>query len=249
MTGNVQPIFSKEGDFQSGGVLISAANDFTGLGLNNVVVFTADNTNGGFIQRLRCKAIGTNVASVLRIFINNGSGRLASAISAVSGTPTGTPSASGGTLASGNYFAKIVALDQYGVPTAVSTETASVSVTGPTGSITWNWTAVTGAASYRVHVGSVTGGQITYFTTTTNSYVQTAPLGAVGTKDSIGPGGSNNYFYDDFSLPATTLSANSATTPVDIPMNFALPPGNRIIVGLGTAVAAGWAVTAIGGKY
>lgn len=249
MTGNVQPIFSKVGDFQFGNVMTAAANDFTGLGLNNVVLFTADETNGGFIQRLRCKAIGTNVASVIRLFINNGSGRLASAISAVSGTPTGTPSASGGTLASGNYFAKIVAYDQYGVPTAASTETASVSVTGPTGSITWNWTAVTGAVSYRIHVGSVTTGQITYFTASTNSYVQTAPLGATGTRDSLGPGSSNNCFYDDFSLPSTTLSANSGTTPVDIPLNFALPPGFRIIGGLGTAVAAGWQISAIAGKY
>jgi hypothetical protein len=32
-------------------------------------------------------------------------------------------------------------------------------------------------------------------------------------------------------------------------MNFALPAGFRIYVGLGTAVAAGWVVTAIAGDY
>jgi hypothetical protein len=35
-------------------------------------VFTADATNGGYIQRLRFNAIGTNVTTVIRIYINNG---------------------------------------------------------------------------------------------------------------------------------------------------------------------------------
>lgn len=50
-----------------------AANDFDGTSANNALVFTADATNGSFLQRLRLKAVGTNVATVLRIFINNGS--------------------------------------------------------------------------------------------------------------------------------------------------------------------------------
>lgn len=36
-------------------------------------VFTADATNGGFVRGIRLKAAGTNIASVLRVFINNGS--------------------------------------------------------------------------------------------------------------------------------------------------------------------------------
>ena len=54
-------------------VVTAAANDFTGAGANNALVFTADATNGGLISRIRFKAAGTNVASVARIFINNGS--------------------------------------------------------------------------------------------------------------------------------------------------------------------------------
>lgn len=59
----------------------------------------------------------------------------------------------------------------------------------------------------------------------------------------------NNSFYGEVSLPATTASTTSATVDIDYPMNFALPPGFRIYVGLGAAVAAGWTVTAIGGEY
>lgn len=245
-TPNTDPVYSRVGEFQSGGTFTAAANDYTGQNINNNVIFTADATNGGFIQRLRLKALGTNVASVLRVYVNNGQLRLASPISAVAGTPTGTPSASGGTLQSGNFFAKIVAIDQYGGQTAASTETASVAVTGPTGSITWNWTAVTGAASYKIYVGPVTGGQASYFTSTTNSYVQTSP---VGQRDSLNGSVLNNFLYTEVSLPATTAIATAATVDMDVPMNFALPPGYRLIAGLGTAVAAGWHVTVIGGAY
>jgi hypothetical protein len=246
MAANTAPIYSRLGDFQSGGTLTTASADYTGQNINNTVLFTSDATNGGFVTRIRCKALGTNTASVLRIWINNGQGRLASAIAAVAGTPTGTPSASGGTLQAGNFFAKIVAYDQYGAPTAASTETASVAVTGTTGSITWNWTAVTGAVNYRVYVGPVTNGQCTYFTATTNSYVQTA---TIGTRDSLNGSILNNLFWDEITLPATTISAVAATATIELPVNIALNPGYRIIVGLGTTVAAGWHVTAVGGDY
>lgn len=75
MAANIDPIFSKVGaiGFPGTNPLTAAANDFTGIGANNILVFTADATNGSFVQRLRITAAGTNVASVLRIFINNGS--------------------------------------------------------------------------------------------------------------------------------------------------------------------------------
>ena len=247
MAGNQAPIYSKIGDIQGGDILTTQAADYTGQGVNNASVFTADATNGGYVQRLRFKALGTNIATVARIYINNGSGRLASSVAAVSGTPTGTPSTTGGTLQAGTYFAKIVAIDQYGIPTATSTETASVSVTGTTGSISWAWTAVTGAVSYRVYVGPVTGGQVSYFASASTPFVQTT---AVGTRDNLSTGvNNNNYFYGEVSLPATTATNTAATIDVDYPMNLALPPGYRIVIGLGTTVAAGWQVQAIAGAY
>ena len=247
MATNSAPIYSGQGDIQGGDLILTAATtDYTGQNVNNVVVFTANATYGGYIQRLRFKAAGsTTSATVARIYVNNGSGRLAASIAAVTGTPTGTPSTSGGTLQAGTYFAKIIAFDQYGAFTAASTETASVSVTGTTGSIVWNWTAVTGAVSYRIFVGPVTGGQLTYFTATTNTYTQTA---AIGTRDNIGAA-NNNFFYGEISLPIVTASVSAATVDIDYPMNFALPPGYRIIVGLATTVTAGWQVQAIGGSY
>lgn len=144
MAANSLPIFSRIGDVSTNGttgmsqLITAAANDYTGAGANNVLVWTADSTNGGYISRLRLKAGGTNVASVLRVFINNGSANTSA---------------------------------------------------------------------------------------------------------------SNNAFYDELSLPATTAIATASTATLDLTMNFALNPGFRIYVGLGTAVSAGWVVTAIGGKY
>lgn len=81
MAGNTTPIYSRVGSIQWGiadgdggaaGPLKTAntAKDGTGTVLT---VFTADATNGGRVDRLSIRAAGTNVATVLRVFVNNGS--------------------------------------------------------------------------------------------------------------------------------------------------------------------------------
>jgi hypothetical protein len=81
MAGNTTPIYSKVGAIGGigGTTLTTAAADYTGVSTNNKSFFTADATNGGFVQRLRFKAIGTNVATVARIYINNGSANTSAA--------------------------------------------------------------------------------------------------------------------------------------------------------------------------
>jgi hypothetical protein len=80
MAANTAPIYSITGDNSVNdsttmpSTFTTAAADYTGAtATHNKLVYTADATNGGFIQRLRFKAIGTNTASVARVFINNGS--------------------------------------------------------------------------------------------------------------------------------------------------------------------------------
>lgn len=82
MPGNQYPIFSRQGEVSAnngvattarlGQTLTVAAGDYTGVNGNNQIVFTSDANNGSYIQRLRFKALGTNVASVARIYMNNG---------------------------------------------------------------------------------------------------------------------------------------------------------------------------------
>lgn len=101
-------------------------------------IFTANATNGGYVQKIRFRALGTNVATVARVWINNG--------------------------------------------------------------------AATGSAA-------------------------------------------NNTLFDEISLPATTVSQTSALANFELPLNFALPAGYTIYVTLGTAVAAGYDVSVVGGSY
>ena len=138
MAANTAPIFSSLGDIQWGTTVLTTLNtakDGTGTVLN---VFTADATNGGFVQRIRFRPAGTNIATVARVFINNGS---------ANSTPA------------------------------------------------------------------------------------------------------NNILYDEITLAATTLSEVAALAVYELPLNFALPPGYKLNVTLGTTVAAGYYVSVIGGKY
>ena len=138
MSGNNNPILSRVGDIQWVGAALATANtakDGTGT---VATVFTADATNGGYVQKLVARALGTNVATVLRVFVNNGS-------------------------------------------------------------------ATTTAA--------------------------------------------NNVLVAELTLPATTLSEVSAQPDMTLPLNLSLPPGYKLLCTIGTTVAAGYQLTAVGGKY
>jgi len=73
MAANTAPIYTKEGDIQwIGG--ITTANTTTDLTTGtSYLAFTADATNGGYVQKIRFRSAGTNVATVARVWINNGS--------------------------------------------------------------------------------------------------------------------------------------------------------------------------------
>lgn len=148
MPGNQYPIFSRVGDVSCnngigissnvGQTLTTATGEYNGTNNQNKIVFTADANNGSYLQRLRFKALGTNVASVARIYMNNG-----------------------------------------------GDQTIAV----------------------------------------------------------------NNALIGEQTLPATTEINTASTIDLDYPINIALNPGYRIIVGIATTVAAGWIVTPVGGDY
>lgn len=74
MPANIDPIFSRAPDIQwttiPSGTTANTAVDGTGTVFT---VFTADATNGGFVQSIRIKAASVSAATVIRFFINNGS--------------------------------------------------------------------------------------------------------------------------------------------------------------------------------
>ena len=141
MPANTAPIFSVKGSIQWNPAILTAANtakDGTGT---VATVFTGNaigNNAGNFVQKLVARALGSNVATVLRVFINNGA---------------------------------------------------------------TNATAL------------------------------------------------NNSLLAEITLPATTLSEIAAQTDYVLPLNFAIPAGFKVNCTIGTAVAAGYALTIIGGEY
>jgi hypothetical protein len=103
MPANVQPIYSKEADVQWTTTAMTALNTTKDLTSGTIyLAFTADATNGGFVQRIRFRSLGTSgSATVARIWINNGAT---------------TATAANNTL-----------IDEISLPTITNTETAAQS--------------------------------------------------------------------------------------------------------------------------
>lgn len=72
MAGNTQPLFTKVADVQwvTSATTANTTQDLTSGTIYQV--FSADTTNGGYVQKMRFRPLGTNVATVARIWINNG---------------------------------------------------------------------------------------------------------------------------------------------------------------------------------
>jgi hypothetical protein len=71
MPANTDPIYTRTPDIQLGGaVLGSSANTATdGTGANITSVFQADATEGGYVQKMVLKPVGSPAATVLRVFL------------------------------------------------------------------------------------------------------------------------------------------------------------------------------------
>lgn len=73
MAANVDPIYTRAPDVQWIGPIITANTTADMTSGTTYLVFTADATNGGFLQKIRFKATpaGNTTATVARIWINN----------------------------------------------------------------------------------------------------------------------------------------------------------------------------------
>ena len=271
MPGNITPIFSRVGDIQGPTLLqnpvAATGTGYTGADANAVGIYNADPINGGFIQRIRVKANATQPANVIRFWLCTTAGHIPTTTTAPQ-TPTATISSSAGTMTPGTYYMKVQALDAMGQPGAFSTEISNtVPATG--NNIVWGWSApatvTQGVSNYRLAIGLATGqeqfvianvGNVLTYTQNTSYWTgyngnQQGFFQLVGnttatysTQLTI-----NTFFLGELSIPAITATATAATIDIDYPLNFAVPPGYRIIAGLGTTTANGLFCTAIAGKY
>ena len=74
MAANTQPIFSIAGDIQWSSSAMTAANTTKDLTSGTSYLAYLAPSEGGFVQRIRFRTLGTNTsATVARVWINNGS--------------------------------------------------------------------------------------------------------------------------------------------------------------------------------
>ncbi len=71
MPANNNPIFSKKGAVQWSAAPLSAANTAKD-GTGTVATVFTGGAEGNFLHKIIARPLGTNVATVLRVFINNG---------------------------------------------------------------------------------------------------------------------------------------------------------------------------------
>jgi hypothetical protein len=166
------------------------------------------------------------------------------------------------------YYMKVQAIDAFGQPGPWSTEISNtVPATG--NNIVWGWSApatvTQGAASYRLAIGLASNQeQFVIANVTGTSYTQntafwTGQLGnqvgqfygyiANSTASFTNSLLLNTSLIGEVSIPAFTASATLSTADIDYPLNIAVPPGYRILAGLGTTTANGIFATTIAGKY
>ena len=121
----------------------------------------------------------------------------------------------------------------------------------------WGTTAITTANTAKDGTGTVL---LVYTAGTNGSYVQRVRFRPSGTSvqtvarlfinnGSTNATAANNILFDEITLSAITISETAAQPSFEIPMNFALPAGYKLNITIGTTVAAGWYVSAIGGDY
>jgi hypothetical protein len=74
MPANNQPIFTRLADIQWTVSAMTVANTTTDLTAGTIyLAFSADSTNGGYVQRIRFRTLGSNSnATVARVWVNNG---------------------------------------------------------------------------------------------------------------------------------------------------------------------------------
>lgn len=72
MPANTSPIFSVAPAVEWSG-LVQSANTTTDLTSGTIYAIFTAGSNGSYLQRIRFRHLGTNVATVARVWINNGS--------------------------------------------------------------------------------------------------------------------------------------------------------------------------------
>lgn len=230
-------------------------------------VLTSDADFGTFAYRLRLVSAGTNVASVCRVFLNNGLSSAtpenniliaeaelpATTITEIDDLPPIVIPLNiqvpkgwkinltiGTTVAAGWYASVLAKINPaFASPSATfgTIATANTAKDG-TGTVVTMFTATNANQGYPNKLRFCPLG--TNVATVARIFINNGQTNATAT---------NNSLYKEITLPATTLTETAAQTEQEIDFdNLQLPAGYKLNVTLGTTVAAGFAMTCLGGQ-
>jgi len=219
----------------TGGVSTSVYNSYS-LGFINFLV--SNGSNGGSLEAGRIYRNGHllwggTVDNGFNIDVT-GNGRFTTSFSVGSLlAPTlssVTGSTSGGTIAAGAHYYVVYPVDANGGIGPTSNETG-VTNTGSTSSNAIVYTAVTGAASYRIYVGTTPGGENQYITSSTTSVTD---IGS-GYTVAVLPTQNNSYLANISSTGSATFTGinNAALTASKVVFTDASK--NLTSTGIGTS--------------
>jgi hypothetical protein len=125
-----------------------------------------------------------------------------------------------------------------------------------TPNVDWN-TVITAANTAKDGTGTVT---LAFTAGAEGAYLSHLKLRSIGTNTasvcrvwinngSTNATAANNTLYTEVTLPATNLSEVAAQPDILVPFGFGIDAGYKINLTLGTAVAAGYIPTVVGGDY
>lgn len=129
----------------------------------------------------------------------------------------------------------------------VSGSAANAATPGVTANTTFDLTS--GTIYGPVFTGSTNGSRL--------DFLRLRPLGTnvatvvrvwINNGSATGTAANNTLFYER-TLPATTVSQTAEQLDIVIPLNVAIPNTYRIYLTFGTAVAAGFHASVVGGDY
>lgn len=142
----------------------------------------------------------------------------------------GTPTTGTGTKAAGTYRAVVTGIDANG-ESLPSVEASAV--LSATGEITWNWTALAGAVSYRLYTGAnVAGDEVAYFTSSTNSVLDNGAAGTAGTPPVAGTATSPNTNAGLVAQLEITVNATPLYVYSQINLNYMDPRQVNVVMSL-----------------
>lgn len=165
---------------------------FTTLSASALATFSNISVTGGSINGTPIGATTASTGKFTNLTVTNTlttygltSAPITLSVITTPDAPVGTPSTTGGSVPADNYYFKVVATDSRSGATIAGPESAAVTTTGTTSSIALTWTASAGATGYRIYYSNTSGGQNSYYTSSTNSFTLTALSGTTGTPSII----------------------------------------------------------------